>query len=797
MLKIMANKFAITAGGNWNDDTTWSTTSGGANDTTKPTAADDVFLDANSGNVTIEAISVCRSLNCTGYTGTLTHNSFFSLGIGDATAGASNIALKFVAGMTYTVGSATSSTIVFVSTSATQQEIDFAGKTTGSVTFSPASGGNWQYTGQHTVSSSGAVTLTRGSLDINGQTCSWGRFDSNNSNTRSLTLGSSNITLTSTSQTSWIINNASGLTLSAASSTITCNGNAWTVTSGQNYGVVNVNIPSGATFFWQGAGTYGDITVVGAASKTCGFSINGNLSASGTFTCSSDSDINRILVQSNSVGSARTITAAVVVLTNTVDFQDITGAGAATWTTAGTGATYIGDCGGNSGITFTTAATQTATMSTNKNWSDVTIWTSRVPLPQDNVSGASITGGTLTADMPRLGKDITWTGATGSPTWAFGATSIFGSVTLISGMTISGTARLTFAGRGSHTITSAGKSWTPLMTIECHNGTYTLQDAFTISTDNDFEVKRGTFDSNGFTVTIRSLFDGASGTTRTINMGTSTWNLTRTTSNLWVWASAGGTFNGENGTIVVSTTSSSTRTFQGGGRTYGTLRYTVAGSTGTLVITGSNSFAGIEFSDITNARIIQFTAGTTTTIRSASGWQINGTSGKLMSIESATAATHTLTCSTGTISSDYLSITNSIAQGGATWYAGANSTSVSGNTGWIFSAPGPIRGVGYAALSQIERAYFVQKVGGAEPREPLNNIKRRYMSGFIGAGVSARTPLQQLEKLWLAKILANAGITTMNFNSVENLWKLVVISISQTPSNYLNDNKIKFYSNAS
>lgn len=45
---------------------------------------------------------------------------------------------------------------------------------------------------------------------------------------------------------------------------------------------------------------------------------------------------------------------------------------------------------------------------------------------------------------------------------------------------------------------------------------------------------------------------------------------------------------------------------------------------------------------------------------------------------------HTLSKSSGTVDSDYLSLTNSVATGGATWYAGSHSTNVSGNTGWIF-----------------------------------------------------------------------------------------------------------------
>jgi len=91
---LIVNKFARAGGGNWNTDATWSTTTGGAADTTKPDATDDVFLDANSGNVTIAANSYCRSINCTDYTGTLTQDASTTLYIGDATAGAGNIALK-------------------------------------------------------------------------------------------------------------------------------------------------------------------------------------------------------------------------------------------------------------------------------------------------------------------------------------------------------------------------------------------------------------------------------------------------------------------------------------------------------------------------------------------------------------------------------------------------------------------------------------------------------------------------------------------------------------------------------
>lgn len=98
-----------------------------------------------------------------------------------------------------------------------------------------------------------------------------------------------------------------------------------------------------------------------------------------------------------------------------------------------------------------------------------------------------------------------------------------------------------------------------------------------------------------------------------------------------------------------------------------------------------------------------------------------------------------------------------------------------------------------AKLSQVERAYFVRKVGGAAVTEPLNNIKRRYMSGVVGAGVSAKTPLDQLEKLWLLAVIGGAA---RDWNSIEELWRQAVMAVSQVPTSSLHDNKMKFYIHA-
>ena len=140
--------------------------------------------------------------------------------------------------------------------------------------------------------------------------------------------------------------------------------------------------------------------------------------------------------------------------------------------------------------------------------------------------------------------------------------------------------------------------------------------------------------------------------------------------------------------ITITNNTVNTRTFAGAGFTYGTLRYQAAGSTGALAITGANTFAALEVSDATASKTVTLPSATTTTLTSAAGFAITGVSGFPVTLNSSTpTSAATLSIASGTVSTDYLTIQDSTATGGATFYAGANSTNVSGNTGWIFGAP--------------------------------------------------------------------------------------------------------------
>lgn len=650
------------------------------------------------------------------------------------------------------------------------------------VTFDANSGG-----GTVTVTATQSVNSITGgahtgTLNINGQTLTCGTFNYSGTGTRSLTLGAANITITGSTGTVWNMGTITNLTLSAAntSCTITFTG-ASAIFNGGTGNTYNDIVMSGSGNAQLGNSIIcRNFTRTGTAVKTDGLLlVGGNTTVTGTFTCDGNSAINRMIIYSSVVGSARTITAAAVSITNT-DFIDITGAGAASWDlSAITGGS--GDCGGNTGITFTTAATQTATGTASFSWSTHG-WTSRVPLPQDDVviDNAFVAGRVITGDMPRLGKSIDFTGVSGTPTFSPTNTTIYGSLTLTSDVTLNAAGNLIFAGRGAFNITTADKSFGSQLIVTAPGGTYTLVGD--ITTTANLIHNNGTFDAAGYNITVFGVTSN-SGLTRSLTLGSGTWSLTSTSGVPWNMASAGLTFSGASATIVFSTTTTSTRTFAGAGLTYGTLTYTVAGSTGTLEITGANTFTNINFSDASNARQISFTAGTTTTI--TGNFNVFGTSGKLMTIASISDAQHTLSKASGTVNTvDYVTIRRSTAEGGASWYAGANSTDeeIGPNSGWIFSAAPSL--VDYTSLTAAEYDWYAIRSGLSTSATLVAHKINYYISKGFG-GVNK--PISQMEREWLQSV----GSSTSN-NPFE-LWLNACQAQSVTPGKTINDCKMRFF----
>ena len=135
------------------------------------------------------------------------------------------------------------------------------------------------------------------------------------------------------------------------------------------------------------------------------------------------------------------------------------------------------------------------------------------------------------------------------------------------------------------------------------------------------------------------------------------------------------------GTGKINMTSATAKTFLGGSNSYATLNQ---GGAGTLTIAGTNTFQNITNS-VQPATVLfkEFTTNTFT-----NDFDLNGTSGNLITIGSATpASTYTLSKSSGTVDVSFCSISDSIATGGASWQSFTSNGNVDGgnNTGWSFA----------------------------------------------------------------------------------------------------------------
>ncbi len=280
--------------------------------------------------------------------------------------------------------------------------------------------------------------------------------------------------------------------------------------------------------------------------------------------------------------------------------------------------------------------------------------------------GASINFGSSTSSI----AGIIFTGFVG--TWAgSGTLQVSASLTLCSTMLITYTGNLSLS--GTCVFTTAGLSLASAVTIA--SGTCTLIGNLT--TTSTLTLTSGTFDAAGYDVTATS-FASSNSNTRTLKLGAGTWTLT-STGTIWNCATTTGlTVTPGTSTIKFTDSSSSSKTFSGGGKTYYNIWLTGTG-TGTFDFVGSNTFNGLKVDNPPHT--LRFTGSTTTTVTTYTG---NGASGSLMSLVSISGTFTIAKTGGGTITGLYLSITNSTASPTVTFYA-VNSTDGGGNTNWTFS----------------------------------------------------------------------------------------------------------------
>jgi hypothetical protein len=692
--------------GTWDATTTtnWSTSSGGAGGASVPTSLDNVVFDASSSTanaaytVTIGTGANVRAAKITmggpgagnnitwaGSGNMIMHDDF------DLTAGTADCTRTFTGGIT-------------LSGSTTGLTFNSNGVTLASAITVNGVSSEWALAGALNIGSS-TLTVTNGSFDLATYNLTASSISSDNGNSRTINFSTGTTTLSSsstpvnfgTSET-----NRANLTCTASTSQLTCSATTPTF-NGNNQSFYNVSFTSTSasisTLDIFGANTFNNLSFTGltsAGQKDIRFYDNQTVNGTLTFSAGTNATM-RQFCRSDIIGTTRIITAAAFSGTD-VDFRDITIAGVA----APVSGTRLGDAKGNSGITFVAGKTVYVRSTGSANWSSSTGWSAtsggtadvtQFPLAQDTVVFPAATypssGSTITVDFSyNIGTIDMSLRTSNTVTLATGTTfpKIYGNWINGTGTTLTGTGTMTVAGRGSQTITSAGKTFTQEVTINTPGGSVTLQDAFIASqsASSVLTIAQGTFDAASYNVTLTgssSGFNSSASNTRTIAVGSGTWTLAGSGT---TWTTATSTNLTVTGTGTISLTSASAKTFAGGGISYSGITLNQGGA-GTLTISGNNTFK-----DITNTYkttgATNITLGTTT--QTVTQFTAAGETGRVLTVQGTSATSPgTLVLSTATKPNvDYLAITGVRAYSlDTTWYAGANSTN-NGSLGWIFTA---------------------------------------------------------------------------------------------------------------
>lgn len=563
----MASRYWVGGTASWNGTagSKWALTSGGAGGQAEPTSADDVFLDANSGAnvVTIDTTTaVCKSLTCTGFTGTLAGSTAMDI-YGSVLA---------VAGMTWSW----SGTITAALTAGTAT-LTSAGKTLcgaltmngagGTLTFADAfvttgtctltagtwNDGNVNLTMAAWVAGTGTATRvqTFGTANfwyVTGAGTCWtagGTGYSNNANVdliRSTVVfsysGSSARTVSSNEATipQVKVTGGSGTFLwSSSSNSCLLNGNAdFTGYSGamtfsgtlRSWSIVNVILDSAATYAQTGGGTFlcaGDITTNGVVIpgdiNACVYNTRllDNLSLTGTLYLGWDYAALGGSLNGNGFNVSCLKFSSSATYTRTLTM------GSGTWTLTSTAATTVWNMAVTTGLTLNA---NTATIDlTGVTANTRTITSNSVLMPKLKISAGS--GAVTCTNGNYAGIEMT-AGYTG--TFANQTISFRGDVTLGANATYTAGANAwTYVGTsGTCLWNSNGKTVDWPITVNGIGGTLQQAANLAMGATRTLTLTRGTFNSAGYTNNVTAvLMNGTAGTT-TLSSGATSWacNLT-------------------------------------------------------------------------------------------------------------------------------------------------------------------------------------------------------------------------------------------------------------------------------
>lgn len=207
-----------------------------------------------------------------------------------------------------------------------------------------------------------------------------------------------------------------------------------------------------------------------------------------------------------------------------------------------------------------------------------------------------------------------------------------------------------------------------------NSSSLTIND--TLTTVNTFSVyDSSNVDVNSDLTSISYYIEG------TAYMGSGTW-LANASGDFFTASSA--TIYSETSTIKISNSETSElNRFIGGNNTFYNLTISPSVESETQ-IEGSNTFNTITIEGPPQS--VYFENGSTTTVNE---FNAAGKNGNMILLNDSTySGNFTISKSSGVVSCGFLNINNSTATGGATWYAGRNSSDSGQNSGWIFTNPG-------------------------------------------------------------------------------------------------------------
>lgn len=356
------------------------------------------------------------------------------------------------------------------------------------------------------------------------------------------------------------------------------------------------------------------------------------------------------------------------------------------------------------------------------NWSDLSHWATtsggstvytQIPTAVDDVyfdaNSFTAPGQTVNFDpLTILAHNISWTGVTNNPALTGASANLlklYGSLTFAAGMTMNFPGQISFeATSAGKTITTAGKTLAGAA-FNGIGGSWTLQDAFTVT--GNISLNNGTLITNNKTVNA-SNFSSVSGNTRSLQMGSSVFNL----SGNWSCSITGLTLNC--GTSVINC-SSIIGTFTGGGFTYYDVNFTSALPSSLVTVMDNNTFHDVVFSSgavinqnntFHNVSVagdgetkgnntfnnLSFSPGHTyifgvNTTQTITGiFSATGGCGELIDIHSKNAGNPaTISHPAGNVTIAY-SILKDITATGSANFTASNSVDLGNNTGWTINA---------------------------------------------------------------------------------------------------------------